>query len=148
MMLEELNKQIVQEIDKQIIGEMLRDVEVRMNIAKLAKKNGCKTWDRYRPMRDFMVVMDDPQEDKTESGIWLPPSHRQGRWIYVKGTVMRVGPGKRHPKTGKITPIGVEVGQRVTYLHHYGTRLEKLPGNEQYLRMLDTEQVVGIVDEE
>lgn len=148
MVLNALNEQIKQEMDEQIIAEMLRDVEAGMEIAKLAKEYGSKDWNRYRPLRDQAIVIDDPQEDKTGGGIWMPPSHRQGRWIFVKGTVVSVGPGSRHPKSGVLLLPPVEVGQRITYLHHYGTRLEKLSGNEQYLRMMSPDQIAGIIEEE
>lgn len=119
-----------------------------MDIEKLAKDSDCKDWNKYRPMRDIALVLDDPKDDKTENGIWLPPKHRQGRWIYAKGTVVCVGPGRSDPKSGKRLLPPVKAGQRVMYLDHYGTLLEKLSGNEQFLRMLDPEQIIGIVVEE
>jgi co-chaperonin GroES (HSP10) len=119
-----------------------------MNVAKLAKKYGCENWDKYRPMRNFVVVMDDPVEEKTEAGIWMPPKYRQGRWLHTTGTVMRVGRGEYNSNVGKFQPPPLKVGQRVIYGRQFGSRLEDLSGNDQFLRLMDPSQILGIVDEE
>lgn len=119
---------------------------------KLAKKSGSKEWgskwSKVRPMRDLILVVDEPIQTKSEGGIHFPVDFHEGRWLHKTGLVAAVGHGRRNPKTGVAMQVGLKPGDRIYYLRTNGNLLETLGGDDQFIRMLDPSQISGIVEEE
>ena len=71
-----------------------------------------------KPLLDKVLVqLDDSLPN--QAGIHLAPDVSKWRealdQIGNRGTVVAVGPGKRHPKTGQCMPVSVEVGDVVRF---------------------------------
>lgn len=73
-----------------------------------------------RPLRDRVLVRMDESLPNT-AGLYIPPDISKWRAKdgaiegWNRGTVMAVGPGKRHPKTGALLPTQVQVGAVVRF---------------------------------
>jgi chaperonin GroES len=72
-----------------------------------------------KPLHDRLIVRPAPAEEKTKSGIIIPDSAKEKP---VQGEVLAAGPGKTDD-TGKLTPIGVKVGDKVLYGKYSGTEI-------------------------
>lgn len=80
-----------------------------------------------RPLRDHVVIEPMQEEEKTESGLYLPETADKGR--PEQGKVVAVGPGK--VKDGKRVSPDVKVGDVVLFAK-YGPSEIKI-GGEEYL---------------
>lgn len=71
-----------------------------------------------KPTGNRIVVLLD-ESLPTESGIYLAPDVSKWReasdQIGNRGTVVAIGPGKRHPKTDQIIPMQTRVGDVVRF---------------------------------
>lgn len=72
--------------------------------------------EHIRPLRGFVVIARDPDEENTEGGLVIPDAHRARA---TRGTVLAVGPGKhrrvrRIEMPERITP-DVRPGDRVLF---------------------------------
>jgi len=65
-----------------------------------------------KPLSDHILIEAMPQEEKTESGIFLPQTAEKER--PEQGKVIAVGPGKRL-SSGKRVPIEVKKGDKVLF---------------------------------
>ncbi|MBN9500894.1 MAG: co-chaperone GroES [Armatimonadetes bacterium 55-13] len=72
-----------------------------------------------QPLHDRIVVEAAAKEEKTAGGIILPDTAQEKP---LKGTVIATGPGKRLD-SGKLAPIGVNVGDVVLYGKYSGTEV-------------------------
>ncbi|OGC07160.1 co-chaperone GroES [candidate division WOR-1 bacterium RIFOXYA2_FULL_36_21] len=77
------------------------------------------------PLGDRVVVLPEPQEEKTRSGIVLPDTAKEKP---SEGTVVAVGTG-RILDNGQKVAIEVKVGDKVIYSKYGGTEV-KLEGEE------------------
>lgn len=73
----------------------------------------------FHPYEDRVLVFPDPTEMKTNSGIIIPDEVKD-RIKPVKGTVVRVGPGK----LGSGLAVPLQEGDRIYYGSFAGTELE------------------------
>ena len=80
-----------------------------------------------KPLHDRLIVRPAAAEEVTKSGIIIPDSAKEKP---VQGEVLAAGPGKLDD-TGKLTPMGVKVGDFVLYGKYSGTEVS-----------LDTEDVL------
>lgn len=67
---------------------------------------------KHELLEDRVLVLPDPMDDKTSSGVYMPQSAQR---ISNKGTVIAVGPGYTAKETGIKIPMFVRVGDRVIY---------------------------------
>lgn len=69
--------------------------------------------EQIQPLRDQVLVRFDHPELKTKGGIILAGGSSADTFHNNHATVLAVGPGKRHSKTGQRIPNSVKVGDRV-----------------------------------
>lgn len=73
-----------------------------------------------RPLLDRMLVRMD-ESLPNAAGLYMPPDVSKWRAKdsaiegWNRGTVVSVGPGKRHPKTGAHQPVQVAIGDVVRF---------------------------------
>ncbi len=72
-----------------------------------------------KPLHDRLIVRPAQAEEVTKGGIILPDTAKEKP---VQGEVIAAGPGK-YDEAGKLTPIGVKVGDNVLYGKYSGTEL-------------------------
>ena len=92
-----------------------------------------------KPLSDRIIVKALTAEEKTSGGIVLPDTAKEKP---QQGEVLAVGPGKILD-SGKLTPVDVNVGDRVYYGKYSGTEV-KLNGQE--LVVLRHDDVLGVVE--
>lgn len=71
---------------------------------------------QIEPLAD-RVFVETIAEETVRNGIIVPET-AQGR--PERARVLAVGPGARHPKTGEIIPVAVDVGDEVLFIRHAG----------------------------
>lgn len=100
----------------------------------------------YKPLNDMVLILADKKLEATKNGIVLPESLKTGT---KTGVVVAVGPGKFHEKTGKLMPMSVVVGQRVTFGEFAGR--SDLPVDPEYPRgahykVVPNGDILGVVE--
>jgi len=73
-----------------------------------------------RPLFDRVLIEQVKAQEKTSGGLIIPDSAQNPP---QEAIVISVGEGKRNAK-GELTPIGVEVGDRVIFSQYSGTKVE------------------------
>ena len=63
---------------------------------------------RFRPTQDYILVL--PIERKQSETLAVVSGEKNTR-----GKVVAVGPGKKNPKTGRIKPLDVKVGDVIAF---------------------------------
>ncbi len=94
---------------------------------------------QLKPLSDRVVVEPLEQEQKTESGIYLPDTAKEKP---QHGQVIAVGPGRR-AQNGEMIPMSVREGDRVLFAKYAGTEV-KVDGKE-YLIMNESD-ILAIVE--
>lgn len=95
---------------------------------------------QLKPLSDRVVVQAMEQEEKTQSGIYLPDTAQEKP---QHGKVIAVGAG-RTSSNGEKVPMSVSEGDRVLFAKYAGTEV-KLNGSE-YLIMSEND-ILAIVEE-
>jgi chaperonin GroES len=95
---------------------------------------------KFRPLHDRVVIKRIEAEAKTAAGIIIPDTAKEKP---QEGEVVAAGPGGRD-ELGKLTPIDLEVGDRVLFGKWSGTEV-KIDGDE-YLIMKESD-VMGVLVE-
>jgi chaperonin GroES len=98
-----------------------------------------RTFMKFRPLHDRIVVKRVEAEEKTKGGIIIPDSAKEKP---QEGRVLAVGPGGRDDN-GKLTPLDVKVGDRILFGKWSGTEV-KLDGEE--LLIMKESDVMGIIE--
>ena len=80
---------------------------------------------KLKPLGDRVIVKQEPEEEKTKSGIVLPESAKEKP---QEGTVIAVGEG-RVLDSGQKVPVAVKVGDKIIYSKYGGTEV-KIDGEE------------------
>ncbi len=93
---------------------------------------------KFRPLKDKILVQRLDQEEKTSGGIIIPDTAKEKP---IQGKVLSVGDGARDEK-GSVIPMDVKVGDTVLFAKWGGTEV-KFDGQE-YL-ILKESDVLGIV---
>lgn len=93
--------------------------------------------DKFRPLRDNILVKRIEENNVTNGGIIIPDTAKEKPQA---GIVMAIGSGARD-KEGNLIPMEVSVGDRVIFTKWGGTEI-KLDG-EQYLIMKQSD-ILGI----
>jgi chaperonin GroES len=92
----------------------------------------------FRPLHDRVVVKRIDAEEKTAGGIIIPDTAKEKP---SQGEVIAVGPGGRD-ETGKLTPLDVQVGDRVLFGKWSGTEV-KIDGKE--LLIMKESDIMGVL---
>jgi chaperonin GroES len=95
---------------------------------------------KFRPLHDRVVVKRIDAEEKSTGGIIIPDTAKEKP---SQGEVIAVGPGGRD-ESGKLTPIDVNVGDRVLFGKWSGTEV-KIDGVE-FLIMKESD-IMGVLDD-
>jgi len=74
--------------------------------------------EKVRPILDRVVVEPDPEEEKTESGLYLPPKQKHEHPPRT-GTVVAVGPGL-YDDNGERIKMTVKPGDRIQFKGYAG----------------------------
>jgi len=72
------------------------------------------------PLRDFIVVAKEPEEQTTPSGLLYKPANLEAKTI--KGKVLAVGSG-RLTSDGTVVPLEVKVNDVVLFNKNYATEV-------------------------
>ena len=94
---------------------------------------------KINPLSNYVLIQPVKQEEKTESGIFLPQT--ASREMPEQGKVVAVGPGKLS-EDNKLIPLTVKEGDMVLFTK-YGPNEIKINGKE-YL-MAKEEDILGII---
>jgi len=92
-----------------------------------------------RPLGDRAVVEPLEQEERTESGLFIPETAKEKP---QKGTIIAVGDGRKD-EDGKRVPMDVEAGQTVLFAKYGGTEI-KIDGKK--LLILKESDILAILD--
>ena len=93
---------------------------------------------KFRPLHDRVVVRRIEAEEKTAGGIIIPDSAKEKP---SEGEIVAVGSGTR-AEDGKVTPLDVQVGNRVLFGKWSGTEV-KLDGED--LLIMKESDIMGII---
>jgi chaperonin GroES len=94
---------------------------------------------KLRPLGDRVVVEPLEQEERTETGLFIPETAKEKP---QKGMVLAVGAGRRDDDGNRI-PMDVEVDQAVLFAKYGGTEV-KIDGKK--LLILKESDILAIVD--
>jgi chaperonin GroES len=94
---------------------------------------------KIRPLQDRVVVKALDSETKTKGGIIIPDTAKEKP---QQGKVVAAGPGARN-EDGKLTPMGVKVGDTILYGKWSGTEV-KIEGED--LLIMKESDIMGVVD--
>jgi len=92
----------------------------------------------FRPLHDRVLVRRIEAEEKTAGGIIIPDSAKEKP---SEGEIVAIGSGTR-AEDGKVTPLDVQVGDRVLFGKWSGTEV-KLDGED--LLIMKESDIMGIV---
>ena len=94
---------------------------------------------KFRPLQDRVMLEALDQEETTSGGIIIPDTAKEKP---MQGKVIAAGPGARDDN-GKVTPLDVNVGDKVLYGKWSGTEV-KIDGTD-YLIMKESD-LMGVLD--
>jgi chaperonin GroES len=94
---------------------------------------------KIRPLQDRVVVKALDSETKTKGGIIIPDTAKEKP---QQGKVIAAGPGARN-EDGKLTPLGVKVGDTILYGKWSGTEV-KIEGED--LLIMKESDIMGVVE--
>ncbi len=95
---------------------------------------------KLRPLADRVVVEPIEQQERTESGLYIPETAKEKP---QQGVVVAVGPGAHRENSAERIPLDVAVGDRVLFAKYAGTDV-KLDGKE--LKILKESDVLAVVE--
>ena len=94
---------------------------------------------KIRPLHDRVVVKRVEEEQKTESGLYIPDTAKEKP---IQGDVVAVGDGKILDN-GEKRPMAVKEGDRVVFAKYAGTEIDA--GGETVLVMRE-DDIMGVVE--
>jgi chaperonin GroES len=94
---------------------------------------------KLRPLGDRVVVEPLEQEERTESGLFIPETAKEKP---QKGTILAVGEGRKD-EDGKRVPMDVESGQVILFAKYGGTEI-KIDGKK--LLILKETDILAILE--
>lgn len=96
---------------------------------------------KIKPIADHILVEATEEEEKTESGIFLPQTAEKER--PEQGKVIAVGPGRKN-NDGKVIPLDIKEGQKVLFSKYGPTEIKV--GDKEYL-IAKEEDILAIIEE-
>jgi chaperonin GroES len=94
---------------------------------------------KLRPLGDRVVVEPLEQEERTETGLYIPETAKEKP---QKGKILAVGAGRRD-EDGKRIPMDVEKGQSILFAKYGGTEV-KIDGKK--LLILKEGDILAILE--
>lgn len=94
-----------------------------------------------RPLFDRVLVKRNTEPTQTKSGLFLPDTASKEK--PVEGTILAVGNG-RVSDDGKVSPLAVNVGDRVVFGKYSGTEI-KLDGEDRLI--LKEDDILGVIED-
>jgi chaperonin GroES len=94
---------------------------------------------KLRPLGDRVVVEPLEQEERTESGLFIPETAKEKP---QRGKILAVGEGRRDDDGNRI-PMDVEPGQTILFAKYGGTEIKL---DNQKLLILKESDILAIVD--
>jgi chaperonin GroES len=94
---------------------------------------------KLRPLGDRVVVEPLEQEERTESGLFIPETAKEKP---QRGKIVAIGEGRRD-EDGKRIPMDVKVGETILFAKYGGTEV-KLDG--QKILILKETDILAVVD--
>lgn len=95
---------------------------------------------KIRPLHDRVIVKREEAETKSAGGIVLTGSAAEKS---SRAKVLAVGAG-RILEDGKVRPLDVKVGDTVIFNEGYGTKVEKLDGED--VLILSEHDILAVVE--
>lgn len=93
----------------------------------------------FKPLHDRVLVRRVEQDERTVGGIIIPDTAKEKP---MEGEVLSVGSGHKS-EDGKVTPLDVQVGDRVLFGKWSGTEV-KIDGEE--LIIMKESDILGIIE--
>ncbi len=121
-----------------------KDTSRKIEKSERAKVNGRK----YRMLGPFLLVKEDDVSTKSKGGIIYSPQYQHRVEDWRRGTVLAVGPGAISNKTCERIPVDLHPGERVYFAQQMGSRVDKLKGENRWVRIMDPSQIEGIIEKE
>jgi chaperonin GroES len=99
---------------------------------------------KITPLHDRIVVRRDPEQTRTEGGIYIPDTAREKSTV---GTVVAVGKG-HVDEHGKVTPLDVKVGDRILFGKYAGSEAKRyaFESEGEELLVMKEEEVLGVLE--
>jgi len=94
---------------------------------------------KLRPLGDRVVVEPLEQEERTESGLFIPETAKEKP---QRGTIIAIGDGRRDEE-GKRVPMDVKVGETILFAKYGGTEVKL---DNQKLLILKEADILAVVD--
>src|SRR5580704_1128233 len=98
-----------------------------------------RTFMKFRPLHDRVVVRRIESDEKTKGGIIIPDTAKEKP---QEGEVIAVGSGARD-ESGKLIPLDVKAGDRILFGKWSGTEV-KIDGEE--LLIMKESDIMGVLD--
>ena len=95
---------------------------------------------RLKPLGSRVVVKALERDEITKSGIVLPDTAKEKP---QEGTVLSIGPGDRHPDTGKRIEVDLKIGDRVLFQKYAGTEFKL---DDEELLIFAEKDVLATID--
>ena len=93
-----------------------------------------------KPLSDHILIEPIKEEEKTQSGIFLPETAEKEK--SEQGKIIATGPGKK-TDDGKIVPLSVKPGDRVLF-QKYGPSEIKIDGKEYLIAR--EEDILAVIE--
>jgi chaperonin GroES len=107
---------------------------------RAAKSHIERSFMKFRPLHDRVVIRRLTSDEKTAGGIIIPDTVKEKP---SEGEVVTVGPGARNEK-GIVTPLDIAPGDRVLFGKWSGTEV-KIDGEE--LIIMNGSDIMGVVEQ-
>lgn|SRR5574341_537808 len=96
---------------------------------------------KLRPLADRLVIEPVEQEDRTQSGLYIPETAKEKP---QQGRVLAVGPGLYKEGSSERIPMDVKEGDKVLFAKYSGTEF-KIDGKE--LKILKESDVLAVISD-
>lgn len=94
---------------------------------------------KLRPLGDRVVVEPLEQDERTESGLFIPETAKEKP---QKGKIIAVGDGRRDDE-GKRIPMDVKVGETILFAKYGGTEIKM---ESQKILILKESDILAVLD--
>jgi len=94
---------------------------------------------KLRPLGDRVVVEPLEQEERTESGLFIPETAKEKP---QRGKIIAIGDGRRDEEGNRV-PMDVKVGETVLFAKYGGTEVKL---DSQKLLILKESDILAVVD--
>jgi len=94
---------------------------------------------KLRPLGDRVVVEPLEQEERTESGLFIPETAKEKP---QRGKIIAIGDGRRDDEGNRV-PMDVKVGETILFAKYGGTEVKL---DSQKLLILKESDILAVVD--